>query len=122
MKLNDEILAEKHSSKRLKAEMRVYYGATPKTLLSGFSVDLSTGGLYLKTTFPFEVDEELILKFSFLGQEEKAVSYRARVAWVNHQNNPHKPESPPGVGVQFVDLSPENLTSILSFIEMEAVW
>lgn len=122
MKLNDEILAEKHSSKRLKAEMRVYYGATPKTLLSGFSVDLSTGGLYLKTTFPFEVDEELILKFSFLGQEEKAVSYRARVAWVNRENNPRKPESPSGVGVQFVDLSPENLTSILSFIEMEAVW
>ena len=122
MKQNEEILAEKCSSKRLKAETRVYYGTSQKTLLSGFSVDLSTGGLYLKTTFLFEVDEELILKFSFPGQEEKAVSCRARVAWVNHENNPRKPESPSGVGVQFVDLSSENLTSILSFIEMEAAW
>ena len=122
MTLNEGILAEKHSNKRLKAEMRVYYGATQETLLSGFSVDLSTGGLYLKTTFPFEVDEELILKISFPGQEEKAVSCIARVAWVNHENNPRKPESPSGVGVRFVNLSPENLTSILSFIEMEAIW
>jgi len=122
MKRNEEISTEQDLKTRLKAEMQVYYGATQETLLSGFSVDLSTGDLYLKTIFPFEVDEELILNFSFPGQEEKAVSCKARVAWVNHEINPRKLESPSGVGVQFIDLSPENLTSILSFIEMEAIW
>jgi len=108
--------------KRLKSEMRVFYGPSPQTVLSDFSVDLSTGGLYLKTNMPLEIDEELMLIFSLPGQEKGAVSCSARVAWVNQEENPLKPELPSGMGVQFVNLSPEDLASIAGCLEIEATW
>jgi uncharacterized protein (TIGR02266 family) len=108
--------------KRLKSEMRVYYGTPPQTVLSDFSVDLSTGGLYLKTKMPLGIDDDLMLTFSLPGQEEKSVSCDARVAWVNQEENPLKPELPSGVGVQFIDLTPEDLASIASCLDIEAIW
>jgi uncharacterized protein (TIGR02266 family) len=108
--------------KRLKSEMRVYYGPSPQSVLSDFSVDLSTGGLYLKTNIPLEIDDDLMLTFSLPGQEEKSVSCDARVAWVNQEENPLKPELPSGVGVQFIDLTPEDLASIASCLDIEAIW
>jgi len=107
---------------RLKSEMRVYYGPSPQTVLSDFSVDLSTGGLYLKTDIPLGIDDDLMLTFSLPGQEKKSVSCGARVAWVNQEVNPLKPELPPGVGVQFIDLAPEDLASIASCLDIEAIW
>jgi DNA-binding response OmpR family regulator len=38
-------------SKRLKAQIRVYYGSAPQKVLSEFSVDLSAGGLYVLKAF-----------------------------------------------------------------------
>jgi len=56
--------------KRLKSEMRAYYGPSLQTVLSDFSVDFSTGGLYLKTNIPLGVDDDLMLTFSLPGQEK----------------------------------------------------
>ena len=39
--------------KGMKAELRVYYGPSQKMVLYGFSVDMSSGGLFLKTETPF---------------------------------------------------------------------
>jgi hypothetical protein len=52
----------------------------------------------------------------------KSFFFGARVAWVNREENPLKPELPSGVGVQFVDLAPEDLASIASCLEIEAIW
>ncbi len=107
---------------RLKSEMRVYYGPSPQTVLSDFSVDFSTGGLYLKTNIPLGLDDDLMLTFSLPGQEKKSVSCGARVAWVNQEGNLLKAELPSGVGVQFIDLAPEDLASIASCLDIEAIW
>ena len=107
---------------RLKSEMRVYYGPSPQTVLSDFSVDFSTGGLYLKTNTPLGLDDDLMLTFSLPGQEKMSVSCSARVAWVNQEKNPLKAELPSGVGVQFIDLAPEDLASIASCLDIEAIW
>ena len=112
------------SGNRLKSEMRVYYGPSQQTILSGFTVDLSTGGLFLKAEFPLKLDEKLILIFSLPGQN-KVLSCKARVAWANFEGDTIKPELPPGVGLQFVDLSLEDVMLISKFIEnyeLEAAW
>jgi len=124
MKSNDDMPATECSGKRIKSEMCVYYGPSQQTILSGFSVDFSTGGLFLKTDFPLNVDENITLIFS-LPDQEKSVSCKARVTWVNDDKDPCKSELPPGVGVQFVDLSSEELMSISRFIEkyeIKATW
>ena len=107
---------------RLKSEMRAYYGPSLQTVLSDFSVDFSTGELYLKTNIPLGIDDDLMLTFSLPGQAKKSVSCGARVAWVNQEENPLKPELPSGVGVKFIDLAPEDLASIASCLDIEAIW
>jgi len=102
--------------KSLKAELRVSYGPSNGTLLTGFCIDLSAGGLYLQTDFPLEVGERLILRFT-LPDQAKSVSCNSRVAWVNTKKNKLRPESPPGAGIQFIDISLEEVKSIYRFLK-----
>lgn len=129
---HDEFLAIVHRSLdlelrtgiRIKAQMRVYYGPAPQNLLSEFSLDLSTGGLYVTTDFPLPVDETLTLRFT-LPDHKGMVTCKARVAWVNPKKNPRKPDLPPGMGIQFVELSLEEMKSIKRFLEhneLEPSW
>ena len=109
---------------RIKAQMRVYYGPAPQQMLSEFSVDLSAGGLYVKTDFPLPLDENLTLRFT-LPSQKGMVTCKARVAWVNPKMNPRKPELPSGMGIQFVELSLEDMKSIRRFLEhneLEPSW
>lgn len=129
---HDEFLAILHRSLdlrvrdgiRIKAQMRVYYGPMPQKMLSEFSVDLSTGGLYLKTESPLPVDESLTLRFT-LPEQKGMVTCEARVAWVNAKQNPRKPELPLGMGIQFVEMSLADMKMIKRFLEhneMEPSW
>ena len=102
--------------KDLKAELRVYYGSSQEKVLYGFSVDMSTGGLFLKTETPFSAKERVLLSFT-LPDVNKTVNCKAIVAWVNLKDEPRKPELPPGIGLQFVDLSTEYFDSIQSLLE-----
>ena len=101
---------------RLRAEVRVYYGPKPQKLLDNFSVDMSTGGLYIQTEHPLPVGEELTLRFS-LPNDQKTISCKAQVAWHNDPDKPKKPNMPAGMGVQFTDLSLDDLHSIRRFLE-----
>jgi Tfp pilus assembly protein PilZ len=122
MPLHDVVTPERRPSVRLNAELRVYYGDYQSKLLTGYSVDLNTGGIFLVTTCPFDVDDIVKLKFSIPGEAGKSVSCDARVAWINHEDKLLKPEYPTGVGLQFVDLALENFSSIVGFLEVEATW
>lgn len=109
-------LIERRSCVRLRADVRVYYSALQSKLLSSYSVDFSTGGVFLTTDYPFEVDDNLTVKLSIPSQEDNSVSCKARVAWVNNETSRCKPEYPLGVGLQFIDLAPEDLHSIEGFL------
>ena len=113
---------ERRSCLRVKAEIRVYYGDSQRELLTGYSVDLSVGGVFLATKCLFDIDDNVKLKLSLAGQEEKEVSFDARVAWINYEDNRLKPEYPTGVGLQFIGLAQEDLSSIAGFLELEVTW
>ena len=106
--------------KPLKAELRVYYGPSQKMVLYGFSVDMSSGGLFLKTDARFAVDDKVLLSFT-LPDAKKVINCSAKVAWVNLPDEPKKPELPAGVGLQFLDLSTEYLMSIQSLLQHDGV-
>jgi uncharacterized protein (TIGR02266 family) len=89
-------------------------------LLYEFSVDMSSGGLFLKTDALFSVNEQLILSFT-LPDVNKIVTCKAKVAWVNSKDEPSKPALPAGIGIQFIDLSTEYLKSIQSLLEHNGV-
>jgi uncharacterized protein (TIGR02266 family) len=115
---------EVRSDARLKAEVRVFYGPTPQKMLENFSVDLSTGGLFVHSAAPLDVNEEMTLRFT-LPDKSGNVSCKARVAWVNDAERPRKPALPTGMGVQFVDLSLDDMHTIRRFLEhneLEPSW
>ena len=104
----------------LQAELRVYYGPSQKMVLYGFSVDMSSGGLFLKTETSFSVNDKVLLSFT-LPDADKLVNCSAKVAWINLKDEPKKPELPAGVGLQFLDLSTEYLLSIQSLLKHDGV-
>ena len=53
------------------------------------------------------------------------VACQARVAWANDPVNPKKPHMPAGMGVQFTDISLDDLHAIRRFLEhseLDASW
>lgn len=121
----NEIREERRKErKRLKTKLQVYFGPSSELVLSGFSVDISAGGLFIQTTYPFQVNDKLQLIFTLPGHE-KSINCEARVAWTNSEHSRQIPELPPGIGLGFVDLSLEDVMSISKFIEesdIEGVW
>ncbi|GAB6081342.1 response regulator [Desulfuromonas carbonis] len=101
---------------RVDARLRVRFGTSPDDLLEHFTINISSGGLFLETTRPFAENAPLYLEFGLPGLDEP-FRCRARVAWVNAAAEPCKPQLPAGVGVQFLDLPLEKMQQIREFIQ-----
>lgn len=99
-------------------ETIVQYKPSHKTMLSAPCSNLSVGGLYLRTQFPFNIDDTLILSFSLPFQEQEiSISCHARIAWTNFDLNRRKLGYISGVGLQFLNLSHEDLSTLAKFID-----
>jgi uncharacterized protein (TIGR02266 family) len=105
-------------AERYPAKLEVCYGATADQKLTDFSVNISTGGLFLETTHPLPPDTPLTLQIN-LPNRSGPLRCSARVAWVNEPENPLKAALPPGVGLQFVDLSLEDMHQLRDFLIKE---
>ncbi len=105
---------------RVPVRLQVRYGDGSSEELTDFSINLSTGGLFLVTDRPLPVDTELRLSF-FLPDRERPIVARARVAWINDDGERTKPDLPSGMGVQFVDLSLDDLRAIRTFVRRQWV-
>jgi uncharacterized protein (TIGR02266 family) len=103
---------------RVVFETSVQYRPLNEDTLSGYSCDLSVGGIYLRTQFTFDVDQILTLSFSIPYQEQPfSILCKARIAWTNYHSNRRKPTYPPGVGLQFLGLFQEYQAALAKFIE-----
>ena len=103
------------AAKRFRARLHVRYGAMSRELLD-YSIDLSTGGLFLETAHPLPVDTPLDLEF-ILPDTGAIIRCKGRVAWANYQKMPRKSHLPAGMGVQFLDLTLDDMNAIRSYIQ-----
>jgi uncharacterized protein (TIGR02266 family) len=103
-------------TQRVSARLEVRYGPDRQQLLSNYSVNISTGGLFLETDDPLPVDTPLALEFT-LPSRQASISCAGKVAWVNHPVLLHKPEMASGMGVQFIDLPLDDMYAIRDFIK-----
>lgn len=101
---------------RVEARLSVHYGDELGTELTDFAINISTGGLFLETDQTLAVGSALKLQFPVPGRLSPIVC-RARVAWVNLQENAAKSHLPAGMGIQFVDLPLEDLQVIRDFVK-----
>lgn len=104
---------------RVAVQMSVHFGfGTDRKKLTHYSINVSTGGLFIETANPLPIDTPLSLEFSLPGHQVP-VQCRGRVAWLNSPGRKQHPRLPLGMGVQFVDLSLEDMRLVRSFIHQE---
>jgi uncharacterized protein (TIGR02266 family) len=109
---------------RKKIRLAIYNGPDQQQLMTNYSVNMSSGGLFIETENIRSVDTPLVIKFK-LPDTGRIITSKARVAWINEPGNLKKYSLPPGMGIQFIDLSLENLQAIRNFLricEIKPVW
>ncbi len=106
--------------KALRAPIRLHIQckscADPDEYLSDYTVNLSTGGFFIVSTVLYPVDSQFIIEF-LLPNEGKTVCCSARVAWINHPESLINKTLPVGMGLQFLNLSLDDMNSIRNFIK-----
>ena len=100
---------------RYASHIKVKFGQNKDTLLTDFSVNINTGGLYLASPRLLPVGTKLFVEFS-LPEDQRKISCQARVAWVNEGVSPLKRDLPVGMGLGFVGLGLEEMSVIREYI------
>ena len=109
---------DEHASKsdpRFKARIAIFNDQDQHKLLSNYSANMSTGGLFIETDSILPVDTLLAVKFKLPGNDS-IIGCNARVAWINEPGKLIKPSLPPGMGLQFIGLSLESLHIIREYL------
>ena len=109
---------------RYALHVKVRFGEKMEQVLTEFTVNISSGGLFLSSFKLLPVDTGLYVEFR-LPESGRGVSCRARVAWLNDADNPVKPDMPTGMGLQFVDISEDEINAIRKYAdenELTAEW
>jgi uncharacterized protein (TIGR02266 family) len=92
--------------------------------MSNYTVNVSSGGVYIEADDILPVDTTLGIKFK-IPDDDIIITCNARVAWTNEPGQLKKDSLPPGMGIQFLDLSLENLQAIRNFLkegDLKPVW
>lgn len=78
---------------------------------AGETLNLSADGMFIKTPTPAAIGAILVLRFAIPGSRRWQCS--GRVVWTRGPGDQHP--YPPGMGIQFLDLSPEARSAIITF-------
>lgn len=106
---------EQQADPRYKARIAIFNGPDQRRIISNYSVNMSTGGMFIETENFLPVDTLLTVKFKLPGNDA-IISCNARVAWTNEPGNQRKLNLPPGMGLQFIDLSLHDLHLIRDYL------
>ena len=82
---------------------------------SSFAPDLGNGGIFIRTPNPLELGEEFILNL-LLAEGEPPIGVNCRVVWTNKYGKESR-HLRRGMGVKFLDLSPQLRTRVESYIQ-----
>jgi uncharacterized protein (TIGR02266 family) len=93
----------------------IFYGPYQKKILTDYSINMSTGGVFIESSMILSEDTELTVKFK-LPVSGNIITARARVAWINDPLFLKKGSLPPGMGLQFLDLSMEDIHTIRTYL------
>lgn len=95
--------------------LRTHYWTSPRQLLRGNSVNLSTGGLFIETDVPVAVNTLLTVEI-FVPHDGMSIRCNASVTWINQPEHLQNLGLPSGMGLRFLDLDPDDKEFIHEFI------
>jgi uncharacterized protein (TIGR02266 family) len=82
-----------------------------------FTENMSAGGMFIRTKDILPVNTSMVMKFR-LPDRKIIITCKAKVAWTNEPDDLKKYSLPPGMGVQFTDLSLINHQIIEDFLKL----
>ncbi len=109
---------------RYKTRLAIFYGSGQRKLMTDYSVNMSTGGIFIETVNPMPVDTILFMKFT-LPSNGEIISCKTKVAWTNEPGEIKSKDLPLGMGLQFLNVSLDHIHAIRGFINkagLEPAW
>ncbi len=109
---NDRRGHERREHERVLVNFEVDYKCDD-TFLFAYITDLSAMGIFIRTAMPLPPGTRLNLHFAPPGSPE--LNVEGEVVWTNqHRANAESPN--PGMGVQFLDLTPAQRDQVMSLV------
>jgi uncharacterized protein (TIGR02266 family) len=109
-------MAVEYDDLRVNVRFAVYYGEKQERVMSDYSVNMSFGGIFIESEKILPPDTTLLVEFK-LPVYEKPIRCKSRVAWTNEPQNPKSSALPAGMGLQFIDLTLDDMHVVRSYIE-----
>ncbi len=95
--------------------LKVFVGLESEhNFFTGFSRNISSGGLFIATHDVLDIGQEVELLFQL--PSGTTLHTNGQVTWIR-RFDPDKPDKFPGMGVKFIDLSPEESAYIRNFLD-----
>jgi uncharacterized protein (TIGR02266 family) len=101
------------SSPRIATKIEITF-KEPGSLIRAYMLNVSNGGIFVKTDKPIKLDSVVSLIIGLPGDPEK-MEIQGRVVWSNPTGD--KSSFPKGMGLQFVNLNSENREKIGDFVD-----
>jgi uncharacterized protein (TIGR02266 family) len=93
--------SERRRSERLSLKIPVDYSAVD-AFFTEFSTNINEGGIFIESESPSAIGSLVQLQFRLPGRDEP-LTVSGRVTWLSDG----KGEAPEGIGVEFLELTPE---------------
>jgi uncharacterized protein (TIGR02266 family) len=104
---------ERRGDPRAPVEVEVHYRSA-QDFLSAYTLNISGGGIYIKTNQPLPLNRQVHLRFTLPGIG-RVFSVHGLVVWTNPY--PSRSSSPSGMGIKFVNLDAEGKKLIAGFVK-----
>ena len=105
--------AEKRVHPRADVDLEVRYRSA-HDFVAAYAKNISGGGIFIQTTKPLALNQEVHLRFTLPGVE-KPFELQGLVVWTN----PFASQAafPTGMGIKFLDLNPQQKAIIDDFVQ-----
>ena len=86
---------------------------TADIFTSNWSINISRGGIFIKTPNPPPMGTQLDLEFK-LPESGKVIKASGEIVWSQHASA--KSSLPPGMGIKFRQITPEDLQEVTDYV------
>jgi uncharacterized protein (TIGR02266 family) len=83
---------------------------------TGLTQNISSGGVFIATHHIRKIGDRITLKFSLPGTDQ-SIAVETEVRWIRENSALHRVDGASGMGVRFINLTPEASAAINAFIQ-----
>lgn len=104
---------QKRANPRAVAKIEIEF-KTAMDFAKSYMLNVSNGGLFIKTDEPFSLDSIVVLKFVIPGSTEP-IEAEGKVIWCNPKGG--RSYFPRGMGIKFVKIKTDDAEKIMKFVK-----